>query len=392
MICHPEWRCLRYGCRRCDRERQREAKREDVKSLGHDPSESPQEVNIEGRRDHKDPGIRFLGKATKQPNGEYHVLADVYGSLCQVAVTLTFAEHLAAAADRVSAANRVDVLPEVASVPSPGESSPGESYPPVEMNAPGSQGKVAIVDVGAITQSCNRAILDRPRDGSPPTVAVSADVLLSLAVHVLDLHRAISAPRMDTESGRPSYALVSRLAARGPVVGGEGATDAVGSVVQPVIDWARTRYPTLAKVLAIESSDGGPSFVYVTPNRAFKKSVVTDPTENSDVLPVPTRFAPVVGQDLEREAGSVVVDGENSCRLSRMTRAALDFYVFNHYHSSQLDIRMRACAIKAGLCELDGGIVIDVEIGLVLRSLASRNVLDGAIVELVQALEKCRTR
>ncbi len=241
----------------------------------------------------------------------------------------------------------------------------GESFPPVAVNAPGSQGKAAIVDVGAIAQSCNRIILERPRDGSPPTATISADVLLSMAVQILDLHQAISAPAMDPISGRPSYAWAKRLADRGAVVGGDGAADAVGSVVKPVIDWLRLRYPTLAKVLAIESSDGGPSFVYVTPN-----------------------CAPVVEQDPERDTGSVVVDGENSRRLSGLARAALDEYVMNHYQSNQPDMRMRACAIMAGLREIDGGIVIDVEIGLVLRSLAGRRVLGGAIGELVEALSR----
>jgi hypothetical protein len=50
----------------------------------------PVEVDLEGRRDRKDPGIRYLGKAIRQSNGEYYVLADVHGSLCRVAVSISF--------------------------------------------------------------------------------------------------------------------------------------------------------------------------------------------------------------------------------------------------------------------------------------------------------------
>ena len=50
---------------------------------------TPAEVDLTGLRDHKDPGIRYLGRASRQPNGEYFVLADVHGALCRVAVTLS---------------------------------------------------------------------------------------------------------------------------------------------------------------------------------------------------------------------------------------------------------------------------------------------------------------
>ena len=33
-------------------------------------------------------GVRYLGKATKQNNGKYAVLADFYGSLCLVEVII----------------------------------------------------------------------------------------------------------------------------------------------------------------------------------------------------------------------------------------------------------------------------------------------------------------
>lgn len=49
----------------------------------------PREVDLEGRCDSSDPGIRYIGKASLS-NGEYHVLADVHGALCMVAVRITF--------------------------------------------------------------------------------------------------------------------------------------------------------------------------------------------------------------------------------------------------------------------------------------------------------------
>ncbi len=312
-------------------------------TTGDDVDPTPGEVNLDGRRDHKDYGIRYLGKAIKQPSGEYHVLADVHGSLCRVAVTIVFAVGPSSEVRRVLAYSVVT-----------SDSSPGESFPPVAVDAPGSQGRIAIVDAGAIVQSCDRIIRDRPpRDGSPPTAVVSADVLRSIAVHVLDLHCAILSPMKDPESGRPSYAMAKRFADRGPVVGGDGAADALGSVVEPVIDWLMMRYPH--------------GFVW----GASKVSVES---------PVP-------------EVGSVVVDGENSRRfISLAARATLDDYTMSNFHSSQPDIRMRACAITAGLREVDGGLAIDVEIRLVLRSLANRGVLGGAVGELVTALEKCRVQ
>jgi hypothetical protein len=46
------------------------------------------EVNVEGYIDEAR-GIRYLGKARKQPDGKYICLANVKGSLCLVEVTLT---------------------------------------------------------------------------------------------------------------------------------------------------------------------------------------------------------------------------------------------------------------------------------------------------------------
>ena len=42
----------------------------------------PKEVNLEGHIDER--GIAYIGIATLQPNGEYHVLANVEGCLCRV--------------------------------------------------------------------------------------------------------------------------------------------------------------------------------------------------------------------------------------------------------------------------------------------------------------------
>lgn len=45
------------------------------------------ELSLDGYVDAR--GIRYVGKATRQPNGKYACLADVNGSLCRVEVTLT---------------------------------------------------------------------------------------------------------------------------------------------------------------------------------------------------------------------------------------------------------------------------------------------------------------
>lgn len=47
------------------------------------PALQPKEVNLEGHVDEK--GIAYIGIATLQPNGEYHVLARIGGCLCRVA-------------------------------------------------------------------------------------------------------------------------------------------------------------------------------------------------------------------------------------------------------------------------------------------------------------------
>lgn len=57
----------------------------------HQPVEwvpTPMVVDVDG---HVDPrGIRYVGKAHRQPNGKYVCLADVGGALCRVEATITF--------------------------------------------------------------------------------------------------------------------------------------------------------------------------------------------------------------------------------------------------------------------------------------------------------------
>lgn len=47
----------------------------------------PAEVDVDDYVDDK--GIRYIGKAVKQPNGKYVCLADVGGTLCKVECALT---------------------------------------------------------------------------------------------------------------------------------------------------------------------------------------------------------------------------------------------------------------------------------------------------------------
>lgn len=48
----------------------------------------PSTIDVNGLWDSKKP-IEFLGKATRQPNGKWHCLANVNGALCRVEVTIT---------------------------------------------------------------------------------------------------------------------------------------------------------------------------------------------------------------------------------------------------------------------------------------------------------------
>lgn len=50
--------------------------------------EPPEEVDVDGFVDAK--GIKYIGKALKQPDGKWICIADVYGALCRVEVTIRF--------------------------------------------------------------------------------------------------------------------------------------------------------------------------------------------------------------------------------------------------------------------------------------------------------------
>jgi hypothetical protein len=45
------------------------------------------EIDVDGHVDER--GIRYLGKATRMPDGTWRCLADVLGALCLVEVTIT---------------------------------------------------------------------------------------------------------------------------------------------------------------------------------------------------------------------------------------------------------------------------------------------------------------
>lgn len=67
---------------------QREARVADILLAAARPG--PDRIDIAGRYDSRTDQIRYLGFATRQPNGLYRVLADVGGALCIVEVTLHF--------------------------------------------------------------------------------------------------------------------------------------------------------------------------------------------------------------------------------------------------------------------------------------------------------------
>lgn len=53
---------------------------------------APDEVDIDGLVDERR-SIRYVGKATRQPNGKYLALAAVDGCLCRVEVAVTRLER-----------------------------------------------------------------------------------------------------------------------------------------------------------------------------------------------------------------------------------------------------------------------------------------------------------
>lgn len=91
------------------------------------------------------------------------------------------------------------------------------------------EGRAVLVDLGVLSEECARIILERPRDGSPPMVALSADVLYVVATYARTLSRGIAEARSPEE-----VMLWQKFVAAGPTVSGDGAADAWGSVVHPM--------------------------------------------------------------------------------------------------------------------------------------------------------------
>lgn len=94
---------------------------------------------------------------------------------------------------------------------------------------PVQEGRAVRVDLGVLSEECAQVILERPRDGSPPMVALSADVAYAVAAYARTLSRGIAEARSPEE-----VMLWQKFAAAGPTVGGDGAADAWGSVVHPL--------------------------------------------------------------------------------------------------------------------------------------------------------------
>lgn len=57
-------------------------------AYGSEEKEMPEELDVDGRVDSR--GVKFIGKAKRQPDGTWHCLADVGGALCIVEVKVTF--------------------------------------------------------------------------------------------------------------------------------------------------------------------------------------------------------------------------------------------------------------------------------------------------------------
>lgn len=94
---------------------------------------------------------------------------------------------------------------------------------------PARDGGAVQIDLAALVYGCTTVIMERPRDGSPPMVAINADVLLAVAEFARTLSRGI------TDAKSPGEVMRWReFAADGPAVGGDGAADAWGSVVHPI--------------------------------------------------------------------------------------------------------------------------------------------------------------
>lgn len=90
-------------------------------------------------------------------------------------------------------------------------------------------GRAVRVDLKALVDGCSRIILERPRDGSPPMIAINADVALAVATFAQRLSCGIVEAPSPGETRR-----LQKSAAEGPIVEGEGAADAWGSGIHPI--------------------------------------------------------------------------------------------------------------------------------------------------------------
>jgi hypothetical protein len=85
------------------------------------------------------------------------------------------------------------------------------------------------IDLKALVDACLAVIVERPHDGSPPMVALNADIVHSVAIFARTLSREFGGAKSPGEALR-----WQEFAASGPHVGGDAAADAWGSVVHPI--------------------------------------------------------------------------------------------------------------------------------------------------------------
>jgi hypothetical protein len=91
-----------------------------------------------------------------------------------------------------------------------------------------------VVDLSAIQLACARAMEHRPRDGSPPMVSISLDVLIAVVGHTRSIGEyVLELSRVAGGASRVEERIVE-LVKRGPVVAGDGGADACGSTVEIV--------------------------------------------------------------------------------------------------------------------------------------------------------------
>lgn len=142
------------------------------------------------------------------PPDEYHLTECCY--------------HDLAASSPGETESEAGAVTSVDGVPQKGELRPVASDPVQDARA-------VRIDLGILVEECTRVILERPRDGSPPMVALSADVVRAVAEYARTLSRGI------VEASSLDEALLwQKFAVAGPTIGGDGAADAWGSVVHPL--------------------------------------------------------------------------------------------------------------------------------------------------------------